>query len=930
MAARAGPSLEEILGDTPPEKLDQPCRDRHLCRVAREITNWPFLAPFLGIKAPEVEAIRGKWPYNVPAQNMELLRRWKNKRQRRRKDTYRDLCKAFVDAQEAALANKVCDVLCGLESCSESSSDESGEETVCPPHQGMAMSHQEPKPAQHGELSSYPSLDAPLPTTPAPVGSLDPLACDLRMTYGSVTPNFVVLQWPPPPTLKVFNLAMIHTCEVVRRMPLDEELIRLTLRGNVDDIMKTRSSIQLENIFTCNTLMYNASKERKVVLIEGAPGAGKSTLAWHICQKWKARELFHEEFKVVIYVQFRDLDVQSAKEMADLLPMELETERKDAASLIRACRGVGVLFVLDGWDEFSPGLQQDSLFEKLICRPEKLSVQRSTVLITSRPIASKPLQPHATSRVEIVGFAVDEVGRYFVDVFKDPLTVQKLHSHLNDRPRIKASCYLPLNAAIVAHLFIELNHTLPTTLHGIFYSLVLSCIIRHLTKESETEPAITSLEDLPPDIQEVFLKVCHLAYEGTMRNKVIFSGRDLRSYGLPEDLNVLSLMQVVQSFATGKPTSYHFLHLSIQELLAALHISKLPPTEQVRIFKVLFGQPRFEAVFGFYAAFTKLQTEGVKDIVAQVVKVSQSTKTEPCRRQLVYHYQLTLQKRPLLNLLHCLYEAQDAPICRFVGSPLEGALDLKGIRLSPFDLLSVKYFLTCVNVSSPGPARGGPRVVPQASKTSDEASPVSLTEVDLNDCELTSDDVDFLSLRNLAQIKLRESRISCASAANLLTNNPQLKVVELTFFHEDAHPELFASALRQHPSLNILSISERMFRHGIPCVFKAIHNHQSLSCLNLFFQLDMVELVAELSMNTSLQELGVRVYEHSDLRILSSGLRTNKTLEKFAVEVVSRPLGVDELYRLHAQEMKLAVHRFVQEHEPHLKIRVINISAFII
>ncbi len=626
MAARAGPSLEEILGDTPPEKLDQPCRDRHLCRVARGITNWPFLAPFLGIKAPEVEAIRGKWPYNVPAQNMELLRRWKNKRQRRNKDTYRNLCKAFMDAQEATLANRVCDVLCGLESCSESSSDESGEETatVNPP---LKTPDRKPKASllwrifsrkktrsMHPTESPYLSSDVPaLPVSPVPVDPLDPLACNLRMTYGSVTPNFVTLQWPPPPTLKVFNLAMIHTREVVRRMPLDEELIRLTLRGNVDDIMKMRSSIKLEEIFTRT---YNTSKDRKVVLIEGAPGAGKSTLAWHVCWEWKAQEVFHQEFKVVIYAQFRDQEVQTAKEIADLLPMELGSERKDAASLIRACYGEGVLFVLDGWDEFSPGLQQGSLFEKLICHPEKLNVQHSTVLITSRPIASKPLQKHGTSRIEIVGFAMNEVGKYFEDVFKDPLTVQRLYTHLNDRPRIKACCYLPLNAAIVAHLFIELNHTLPTTLHGVFYSLVLSCIIRHLTKESETEPVITSLDDLPPDTQEIFLKVCLLAYEGSMRNKVIFSGRDLRSYGLPEDMDVLSLMQVVQSFATGKPTSYHFLHLSIQELLAALHISKLPPTKQVQIFTELFGQPRFEAVFGFYAAFTKLQTEGVRDIVA--------------------------------------------------------------------------------------------------------------------------------------------------------------------------------------------------------------------------------------------------------------------------------------------------------------------------
>ncbi len=43
---------DEDLRDISPEKLDQPCQDKHLCQVAREITNWPLLTPFLGIMAP--------------------------------------------------------------------------------------------------------------------------------------------------------------------------------------------------------------------------------------------------------------------------------------------------------------------------------------------------------------------------------------------------------------------------------------------------------------------------------------------------------------------------------------------------------------------------------------------------------------------------------------------------------------------------------------------------------------------------------------------------------------------------------------------------------------------------------------------------------------------------------------------------------------
>ncbi len=131
MATKCPSALDdEDLGDIPPEKVDQPCQDKHLCQVAREITNWPFLAPFLGIKLSEVEAIRGRWPYDVTEQKLELLRQWQHKHRRKGKDTYRSLRKTFLKAQEATLADKVCDVLRGQGHSSEDSTDESDEASV--------------------------------------------------------------------------------------------------------------------------------------------------------------------------------------------------------------------------------------------------------------------------------------------------------------------------------------------------------------------------------------------------------------------------------------------------------------------------------------------------------------------------------------------------------------------------------------------------------------------------------------------------------------------------------------------------------------------------------------------------------------------------------------------------------------------------------
>ncbi len=199
-----------------------------------------------------------------------------------------------------------------------------------------------------------------------------------------------------------------------------------------------------------------------------------------------------------------------------------------------------------------------------------------------------------------------------------------------------------------------------------FSAVVCGCIRRHLKRKSETEAEIPSLDELPPDVQEDFQSMCTLAYEGSMVNKVTFSGQDLRSYSLSAELNVLDLIQVVQSFASRKSVLSHFLHLSVQELLTALHISKLSQAEQVRIFNEMFDNPRFAAIFRFYAAFTKLQTEGIRDVVAQIA----------CD-----------EKERCLNLMHCLYEADEISLCCFVASQLETGLNLYRVTLK--DCLSV-------------------------------------------------------------------------------------------------------------------------------------------------------------------------------------------------------------------------------------------------
>ena len=112
------------------------------------------------------------------------------------------------------------------------------------------------------------------------------------------------------------------------------------------------------------------------------------------------RELF-KQFTVVILVQLRDPAVQRAQTIPDLLPVENIAVAQELATELIATNGRGVLWILDGWDELPPHLQQDSIFRKLFppisgCYLQRM-LSKCSVIITSRPISSGDLHTVVSS-----------------------------------------------------------------------------------------------------------------------------------------------------------------------------------------------------------------------------------------------------------------------------------------------------------------------------------------------------------------------------------------------------------------------------------------------------------------------------------------------------------------------------------------------------
>ena len=403
--------------------------------------------------------------------------------------------------------------------------------------------------------------------------------------------------------------------------------------------------------------------------------------------------------------------MQSAQSLADLIPCPNLKLAQKVASEIEVNLGRGILWVLDGWDELPSHVREKSFLREMITPSLHSPITQSSVIVTSRPISSGKLSELVSSRIEVLGFTWEEQRQYFTECLKgDTKAVDTLMERLSENPAIEGSCYLPLNASIVANVYLS-DGSLPSTVYGIFSSLVQHCLSHYLCErlgKTQQQARLTSLDSLPQELQVPFNQLCKLAFTGISQNKVTFSHSDLEAV---EDSAVVCKVGLLQAtpniLSDGRTLYYNFIHLSIQEMLSAVYISRMPASKQISTFDSLFKDSRFSPVFQFYATITKLRTSrpflsklpywlcpvpaGVLDLVRKIIK------------NVVKEQQNTVIPRPqplLVSLLHCLYEAQDPSLCQFVAEQLGSGLYLGSTSLTPVDSFAIGYFLSSVSLTT--------------------------------------------------------------------------------------------------------------------------------------------------------------------------------------------------------------------------------------
>ena len=242
--------------------------------------------------------------------------------------------------------------------------------------------------------------------------------------------------WLPLPNCKHIKLAVTKEKGIRHGRELDAQ-IECRVKGEIEPLMASKVPVDMDSIFDDGTFE-NACKPM-IILVEGALGSGKTSLAYHYCQKWAEGNL--SMFDVVALVYLRHPAVHSVGLDLSLHQLLLLASASDDAKkrlkisweryLQHVKNDSKLLLLLDGWDE-APACLRNPPDPK--CPPDNSYLGKllrsvssnTTILITSRPDSSLDLHNKANvNRVEILGFTKESIHDYFQEALSTQLSLMK-------------------------------------------------------------------------------------------------------------------------------------------------------------------------------------------------------------------------------------------------------------------------------------------------------------------------------------------------------------------------------------------------------------------------------------------------------------------------------------------------------------------------
>ncbi|XP_035987304.1 NACHT, LRR and PYD domains-containing protein 12-like, partial [Fundulus heteroclitus] len=347
---------------------------------------------------------------------------------------------------------------------------------------------------------------------------------------------------------------------------------------------RPETTIRQEDIFKVPPGRYQPIR---TVMTKGVAGIGKTVLTQKFTLDW-AEDKAHQNIHFIFPFTFRELNVLKEKKfsLVDLVH-HFFTESKEICSF----EHLQVLFIFDGLDESRLPLDFQNQ-EILTDATESTSVDvlltnliRGKLLpsarlwITTRPAAANQIPPECVGMVtEVRGFTDPQKEEYFRKRFRDKKQARRIISHMKTSRSLHIMCHIPVFCWITATVLEDVLETreggeLPSTLTEMYiHFLVVQTKVKKVKYDggAETDPHWS------PESRKMIESLGKLAFDQLQKGNLIFYESDLTECGI--DIRAASVYSGVftQIFREERglyqDKVFCFVHLSVQEFLAALHV----------------------------------------------------------------------------------------------------------------------------------------------------------------------------------------------------------------------------------------------------------------------------------------------------------------------------------------------------------------------
>ena len=437
------------------------------------------------------------------------------------------------------------------------------------------------------------------------------------------------------------------------------------------------------------------SDNPQTILIEGAPGIGKTILLKHIAYSWAEQGIL-QKYELVLLVYLRDPTVQKMSSLKELFQYfcKHHMEGDEVAMCIKhisSNQGKTLTLLIDGYDELPEELRDNSLIADILNRQV---LPDCGLVVSSRPHASVLLRKQATLRVDILGFTEEQRKHYIEHSLNDQSQIKQLTTYLEQHVIISSLCYVPFNIVLLLFLYKQ-GVPLPNNATQIYNIFICLTIRRNLTKYGITvKQPITDINNLPEPYGKFIQQLSKLSLQALNNNQLIFTLDQIKQFcpqveSIPGALNAFGLLQAIEHVSIFQTTTtFNFLHLSVQEFLAANHITTLTPDEELSILKQYFWSDSHYNMFTIYITLTQGQRPAFRKLLSSGDD------------SIAIHSKFLNDKLKCIHLYRCFNEASsDDRVCRTIESEFsDGIINFPNTTLSTNDIENIATFLTSCSI----------------------------------------------------------------------------------------------------------------------------------------------------------------------------------------------------------------------------------------